>query len=168
MNIEIELTFNPEHFKEIYFRENQGSYFLSSAIKKQFTVLLILVVLEIIVYAIFPDNGLLIGPVSIALAICLGYYLYAAFIIWKWKREIKQFLKSESAFSKCQIILTENSFSIKKDETEHIEKWEIIKSVDITPEYLTISGKQEYLIPRKSVSTESYEILKKIVSEKVK
>jgi hypothetical protein len=168
MKIEIELKNNPEHFKELYFRENQGNYFLSAAIKKQFIVLCILIVLEIVVNTVFPGNGLLIGPVSIALAICFGYYLYAAFYIWKWKREVYEFLKSENAKSEFQLILTDNSFSFRNDKTEHIEKWEIIKSIDITPEYISISGKQEYLILKKSVSSEAYELIKKTISEKVK
>lgn len=168
MKIEIELKNNPKHFKELYFRDNQGNYFLSAAIKKQFIVLCIFIVLEIFVYIFFTNNGLLIGSVSIALAICLGYYLYAAFYIWKWKNEVNEFLKSESANSEFLLILTDNSFSLRNDISEHIEKWEIIKSVDITTEYISISGKQEYLIPKKSVSSEAYELIKKIISEKVK
>jgi len=168
MKIEIDLKFNPEDFKEIYYRDLQGNYFRGPTTQRAFITLLILIALEIIVLSFFSEIVMLKSVVTIALIICLGNYMYVAYILWKWKKQIRRFLKREGAYSKHRLILTEKAFCLVQDELEHIEKWQNLKSADITPTFLKISGKQEYLIPMKSIGYDQYELLRKIVAEKTK
>jgi hypothetical protein len=169
MKVEFDLHFKSEEFREIYFRNHQGSYLLSPATKQTAIILAIIgaILLVVLLIDAVQNISVLTITISIAFGISLLLYLNAAFKLWKWKREVAVFLKRESAYSSYRIILTNESFNLTQDDTEHIEKWSNIKTADITPDYVILNGVQDYLIPQKSIGKDQFDIFRKVVSEKL-
>ena len=170
MKIEFPLHFDPEHFREIYFQDDQGSYLKSATVKRPLRIFLIIVIVWGIAVAIMLYNGndAFFKLASVAFIFGLAYYLHAARALYRWKKQVNQFLERENAFKHYQLILTQESFSLIQDETQHIEKWSEMKAADIQPNYVTIMGRQDYVIPLKSIGKEPFEILKKTVAKKLK
>lgn len=168
MRTEFELIFDPSFFQEIYFADNKGSYFLSATTKRKTITLVVVSILFILCLVLFRNRELLILISSFIFVVCLVDYLNAAFKLWRWKKTVNEYLKVTGTYSKHIISITDNAFSVKQDNEEHIEKWESIKSVDIGPNFLTISGKQNYIIPNRSLSPEDYRQLTELVSEMAK
>ena len=105
---------------------------------------------------------------SVAAGVALLNYFNAVRVLYNWKKKVYQFLEREDAYTHYKLTLSDEAFSLTQDETEHIEKWSVIKSADIHENYITITGNQEYVIPLKSIGKEPFEVLKKTVAKKLK
>lgn len=170
MIVEIELNFSRQNFEEIYFKDYQGDYFRSKTTKISFRTLVVstLLLIAIIIYSLIKDTYTFLVICCIAFAIVGFNYIKTFLILKKWKTQIYEFLDSEERYNHHKLILSDSYFSIIQDDKETIEKWSNFSSVKVLDNYISLEGKENFLIPSKSMTTENYSILKKIVSEKLK
>ncbi|TNE81512.1 MAG: YcxB family protein [Bacteroidetes bacterium] len=166
--MDIELEFNPDHFKEIYYKDRKGNYFLSTYTKSAFGFFLISSALLFIVVYRYKDEVMYILFLCLIVLASLGAYLNAAWHLYKWKQDVKDYISSVGKYAHHRLILSDESFRLIQDQTETIVKWNAIKSVKITPEYLSITSSEDFIFPMKAIGAVRYEEVCRMVSEKVK
>lgn len=170
MIIEIELNFSRQNFEEIYFKDHQGDYFRSKTTKTSFRTLVVstILLIAIYVYSFIKDTYTFLIFCCIVFTFVAFNYIKTFLILKKWKTQIYEFLDGEEKYKQHKLILSDNYFSIIQDEKETIEKWDNLSSAKISDDFILIEGKENFIIPRKSMTTENYSTMRKIVSEKLK
>lgn len=169
-NIEITLHFDRNHFEEIYFKNNQRSYIHNAEIKPLFrnSVILLLIIVFLFFYAkVKNEYEILIIP-FIPLIVFVFKYLEKFSIILKWKKGVVRYLNEQEQYTSHTLILSDNSLSIIQDGQETIEKWSNFTSVKILDDYIALNSLEHFLIPKKSMTPEEFQILKKNISVKTK
>lgn len=168
----IELKYNRTDFEDIYFRNGGDKTFLNHHLKKQrnifFLFLGMFIVTLIYILSINENFGFLIF---------VGILLFFSFYDWyikaspgiKWKKEIKIYHDGLDKIRENRLILTENAFSLIQDKKETIEKWTEFKRAEMEENFISlISNTTTYLIPKKSMTTEEFDFLRTLFSEKIK
>ena len=170
MKTEIQLRFNRKDFEEIYFRDHQGDYIRSPTTKTAFITLIITGVafLSIFAYSFNDDSIALTFFFGFIFSFAIFNYVKDFVTLYKWKSQIFDYLDREEKYQNCKILLTENSFTLFQDDKETIEKWTNFTKVHSTVEFISLEGKENFLIPQKSMTTSDFQKLKDIISEKVR
>lgn len=166
MRIEIDLNFSRKDFEDVYFKNDQGNYFLSPTTKPSGIAFLVCAVFAGI--AALYGNKTLIVLGLIALSMATIAWLNACRLLYNWKRQVSKSLDHEQQFERYKLILSDESFSLIQDEKETIERWTNFTSGTIDSDHIFLQGQQNFILPKKSVSASDYETLKKTVSEKLK
>lgn len=166
-----EILFNRADFEEIFYANGQGKIFLNQKTRPYSYLTLGTAILALIslVYSVSTNS-------SYHLFIILFLLLLAQIILLyrkvqptvKWKKQIKAYLDREATYTNHKIAVSDNTLSIIQDKQETIQQWSQFKSCVIAEAYISLIGTQNYLIPKKSMSATDYDVLKSIVSEKVK
>ncbi len=171
-NLEIKLKFNRKDFEEVYFNGRQGNYFKSEATKKPFQNLLIsFFIFSLFIYNIIKENSGRIFSIIIGLIFFYNLisYLIKGFRIWKRRKKVKKYLDDVEKIKSHKLILTENTFEIIQENEKIVEKWTDFKPVEINKMFVyLISDKENYLIPKKSMTELEYTYFTKILIEKIK
>ena len=171
--LEIQLIFNIDHFREIYYQNGQGNIFKNSLTRNAIAIPIILMVITAVFYLFsfrIPEISWLVG-LGFIVIFSTGVYAIIAIIKYKkWKSQIETFLKDIGQHEIYKISITENAIELILGSTTTIDKWEIIKSARIEKNYIFLY-KQEgplFLFASKSMKDEEFEKLKEFVIRKVK
>lgn len=170
MNTEITLNLNRSHFEEIYFKDNNESYFISSLIKRRFRLLIATSIVYTVVaigsqYYAALSTTLGIGTVIFGLV--AASYLAKVNVIRKWRKSIHVFLDDLEKHKRFKLVLSENHISFFKDEDEVSDTWTSFNQFESTDEYVLLNGSQKYFFPSKSMSIANFKTFKKVLSEKI-
>ena len=84
------------------------------------------------------------------------------------EKSVIKYLNVISKFKLHKIIITDKAFTIVQDDIETIANWTEFKSVIINNDFINILGNENYLIPKKAMSTSEFELLRTVVSDKLK
>jgi c-di-AMP phosphodiesterase-like protein len=168
--LEIELTFRRRDFEEVYYVNGQGSYTKDKNIKGAFHALLICagILMLSIIYSLLVNNYDLFSIVMVITVIFLIVYINRALAIRKWRKQIKNYLNDQERYECHRLFLSDNSISINQDDKETILKWNNFNSATIRDSHIWLLGKENLLLPAKSMKKEEYVFLKTLVSEKLK
>ncbi len=160
MNLEIELEFNPDHFKEIYFKDRNGNYVLSSTTRLSFIMLIISGLLFLLI-ALYQRDKFIYVSISMLFFLCWFWmYLASCFSLFKWKNGVYKFISETGRFKK-------HTYTLLMDDIEHTVKWDTVNSVKTTPEYISLEAEASWMIPMKSVGHDSFQKIKEFVAERV-
>lgn len=172
-DLEIELKYDPHHFRELYYKNGEGSVFTARATKKPIWIIIFLIAATIIIYGLsfrFERLSLfIIYAIMGTIAVIIYAYEPINFYL-KWKKDIEGYLKEMSKYKNWAISLTEHSFEMDYDSETVIETWDKISSVHITDLYVAFAGGngQPYLFPAKSMKKDDYNRLREFVRHKIK
>jgi hypothetical protein len=169
----IHLTYNPDHFREIYYRNGQGNIFTHKSFRNAIIIPIVLLVITAIIYLIsnkFPGISWLIG---VGLVVILGATVYAIIAIIKytrWKASTEAYLKELSQYKSYNLSVTANAIEVALDSKIVIEKWENIKSAIIETDYMLLRNQSgpAYIFPAKAMKTDEFEKLKEFIKIKIK
>lgn len=169
----ISLKFNQKDFEEIYFRDNQGSLFFSHKTKSlTITAIALVVVLSILYFLnlISIDNFGIYYFLIFILLLCILRLIVGILKTLKWKKGITHYFKSMAVYKVFELQLTDYFLHVKLDSDESYTRWNEFENIQINDQYVALQGKDNFLFPRKSMSTDDYVYLKdsvkKIVAQK--
>lgn len=168
----IDLKYRRTDFEEIYYRNGGDKTFLNNHLKKQRNTFIIVgiafVVTLLYILSIRENYGFL---VFIGVLVCFAFFDWyqKALPGIKWKREVKNYLDGLDKIGLNQISLTSSAFTLVQDKKETIEKWTEFKRAEIEESFISLlSNTTTYLIPKKSMTPDEFEFLRKIFAEKIK
>ena len=169
---EIELKFNRKDFEEVYFNGNQMNYFKSATTKRPFQNLLISsLIFSFLLYNTITENSAHILTIIIGLIFLYNLisYLIKAYEIWEQRKKVKNYLDGVEKIKSHKLILTKDSFEIIQENEKVVEKWTDFKPAEINEMFVyLLSDKENYLIPKKSMTELEYSDLTAILTEKIK
>jgi len=171
--IKIQLKYNPDFFRELYYKNGQGSIFTYDATKKPIFISSFFITMTIILYFISLRNSslswlLVIG--SLAILFCLVYTSIVIVKYQRWKNNIEQYLQKLSPDDIYALNLTERSVEVVIGSSITIETWDVFKKVHIESDYLSLQKEKEtaYIFPAKSMNENDFKTLSDFVREKIK
>jgi len=171
VNKVINLKYSRTDFEEIYFRNGGNKTFLNHSLKVQRNVFILFagafVLMLVYTLTVKENLGFLF---FVGIMLCFSFYnwYYKALPLLKWKKEVKIYLDGLDKIKENKLILTENAFSVIQDKKETIEKWTEFKRAEIEEKFISLTSKTTtYLIPKKAMTSEEYEFLRTIFSEKM-
>jgi hypothetical protein len=171
MKTEIGITYRREDFEEIFFKDRAGDYFRSESVRGSFSAMAILgiTLFMTLIYATFYSvYPLIVWLLALMFVTHLVNYVRAARKLYRWKKEVKDYLDSTERYRQYSIILSAESFTIRRDDEDVIEKWENFKSAYLSDAYIRLYGQENFFIPSKSMSSDEYQVLREAISEKIK
>lgn len=170
MNYSFDLDTDLNHFKDLYYKDNKGSYFKSEVVGNSFKMLVIGIVLSIgallVTYLLKMGNGFLAIP-FIYTIIVFGYYLVKVSILYKWRRSVNRYLSEVGKIKAAKILLTDSKFAIEVDNKTYIDSWDTISGADILEDHVQIRTKEGVIIPKSTMVEGQFEILTTVLKEKL-
>ena len=170
--LNIQLRFSANHFREIYYRNGQGSIFTNKPFRNVIIIPIALIIFTGIIYLLsikFQGISWLIGVGSILI---VGTGIYAAMAIAKyskWKIGIEKYLKNLNKYKSYKLSVTDGAIEVSLDSETIINKWENITSAFVGDEcVLYIHQKPFYIFPAKSMESFEFQKLKEAIREKIK
>jgi hypothetical protein len=171
--LKIKLNYNPDHFKEIYYRNGQGNIFTHKPFRNVIFIPVLLLLVTIVLYFLsfkFPQISWTIG-LCLAFIFVTGIYATISIVKYmKWKKGIETNLKGLSDYKSYNLTISSGAIEFSSDSKITIDKWDNLKSVLIEDEYIFLRYENEaaYMFPAKSMSMDEYEKLKEIIKIKIK
>ncbi len=171
-DLNITLTFNPDHFREMYYHDGKGSIFKYRTTKNAIIYCLLI---ALITYAIYlasfkrPEISWLIVLGAVFFIFTIVYAIAVITQYLRWKSSIEDLLKDIAQYKSHQLKLTSAALQLIQDSTITIEKWENIKSVKINDTYIMPlkSDGPAFIIPAKSMSPKEFTKLKDFIIDKM-
>ncbi len=172
--LNIQLNYDPNHFRELYYKNGQGSVFTYMPTKNSIIITALLVLITIVIYFFSLNNSsiswlLILG--SIAILFSLAATIVVIIKHQKWKNSFEEYLKKISLYQTFKISLTSKSIEVTLDSSGTIENWETIKMVQLEQDYVSLKKEAEqevYFFPAKAMTQDEFEKLKVFIREKVK
>ena len=169
----IELSFNPENFREIYYTNGQSYLFTHKPTRSLIVIAILSALLTVAVYFLsfrFPGISWLIGLGLLATFSLTVYAIMAIVKFARWKRATESFLKDLSQYNSYKILATDNSIQVNLDTKTTIDRWSNIKSARIKENYILLYNETGpfYIFPAKSMKQEEFNQLKELVKTKVR
>ena len=94
-------------------------------------------------------------------------YLIKVYGIRGKRKKVKDYLDGVEKIKNHKLILTKDSFTIIQENEKVIEKWTDFKPIEINEMFVYLmSDKENYLIPKKSMTEREYTTLTSILTEK--
>jgi heme/copper-type cytochrome/quinol oxidase subunit 4 len=175
MDYTIKLDFERTHFEELYFSENEGSYFLSSPLKGKFvaTVLSTLLLTVVSIWLILTaenelssfDIGFITSLSILFCGVAVSYFI-ALSKFMKWKREINNYINRISQYTTIEYIVTDKTLTFCADAEKNISPWESFSNVAITDKYIQFTGATVYIIPIKCMKAEDFTFLDEYLTKR--
>lgn len=176
--VEILLTFDADHFREIYNDQWKDEITL---INRRHSDRLymgrILVALLIFGFIMFFVHWLWATFIGIGTAFSVAYQLKMANEIQTLKQkldakrdEAENWLTDMEKASSFRLLLTPEHFTLFQDETPHKMRWENCRSFATHQNYVMIMGQAQesnFIFPRKSMKDADFLILTKTIEEKI-
>ncbi|MEO6540571.1 MAG: hypothetical protein ABIN74_06270 [Ferruginibacter sp.] len=172
-DLEIALTFDPRHFKELYYQDGQGSVFTYRPTQKAIIYFLAVALFTLIIYLIsdkMPFISWLMIPGLLGLLVT-GIQAFGVISQYqKWKNDFKALLKDLARHKSYTTKFTFSTIEVNQDSTILIDKWDSIKSAQIYDTYLMLFKTDEpaYIFPAKSMDREDFIKLKDFIINKMK
>lgn len=166
----INLHFDRKHFEDFYFKDGHEKLFFSPTVKKDSKLALVCfgIFITVGVYHLITQQhigALIVSAVVLLISLIqLGRNLY---VVLKWKKSVKDYLDEVSTYKSNKIILTEQTFTLVRDEHETIVKWSSFKRLDITPLMVSFIGETSFAIPQRAMSESEYKRFYEIIKEKI-
>lgn len=172
-DIEINLSVNVDHFKEIYFSNGQGHLLKSSMTKAPVVATMLCILIVFVAYVLSMLSykfGWLLVLSSIITVVVFTNMIIAVTKFMKWKLAVTQYLNKVAKYKFCSIYIAENMFTLKIDETLYMEKWSEIRSGIVTSNYVSFTGAsgETYQFPAKSMTAEEYKIFQEFITKNIK
>jgi hypothetical protein len=170
MSTEIALNLERSQFEEIYFKDNNESYFNSALIKSRFRLLIATTIVYVFIAIGSQYNSIFsatLGIGTVIFGLVAASYLAKVNVIRKWRKSIHVFLDDLEKHKQFKVILSENHISFFKDEEEITDPWTSFNQFESNADYILISGNQKYFFPSKSMSKANFKTFKKVLSEKI-
>ena len=167
---EITLNYNREDLEELYFKNGENKSFCPPKFKLELYIVISLfafLVVAFIYYLITGELSFLGIMIFVLFLTSMDLYRKASPTIL-WKREIRDYLDGLDKIKKNKIVLTAGSFSLIQDDKETIERWTEFKKAEINGTHILLLSGTNYIIPKKSMTPSEFDLLKKVVSEKIK
>lgn len=167
----IRLKPNRKDFEDIYFSGNQGSLFFSATTKGK-TITTIAIGAILLIALLLKDNlgkenfGILYF-VSFLFLLCAVFLSVSVNNVARWKKGVNGYLKSLENCNLYEIRFNNEFFNVTIDHQEENNLWKDFLTADINDDYIALDGKYSYMFPRKSMSKEDYNLLKKSVKENI-
>ncbi len=174
MNEEKVITLKPDrkNFEEIYFSGNQGSLLFSPATRsKTITTLIAAAVLFI---ASLLKGYLSDDSVGILYFLSFIFLLSAIFLsvsvnkVSRWKKQVNQYLSMLENCKIYEIRFDRNFFTVNIDREKETSEWTDFEYCDANDEFISLEGKYSYMFPKKSMSGKDYDLLKKILKDRIR
>lgn len=171
-DLNITLTFNPDHFREMYYHDGKGSILKYKPTQNAILYCLLTALITFGIYlAAFrrPDMSWLIVLGAVAFLFTIVYAIAVITQYLKWKSSVEDFLKDIAQYKSHQLKLTSAAFELIQDSTITIEKWENIKSVQINDTCIMPlkSDGPAFILPAKSMNPEEFIKLKNFIVDKM-
>lgn len=171
--LKIELKYNPQDFREIYYQNGQGSVFTYKPTQTAIIYFLSIVLFICIIYFVSYQRPYMSWLLVFALIILLITIIHGVIIITKylrWKAATKNFIRELSRYKSFNIHLTSSAIEFTQDSKITIDKWDSIQSVSIFENYLMMFKGTElaYFIPEKSMKPDEFIKLKNFITLKIK
>ncbi|HEY6506202.1 MAG TPA: hypothetical protein VIZ28_19635, partial [Chitinophagaceae bacterium] len=99
--LEIKLKYDPQHFRELYYKNGEGSVFTARGTKKPIWVIIFFIAATIIIYALSFRFERLSLFIIYAIMATIGVTIYAYESVnfyMKWKKDIESYLKDMSKY----------------------------------------------------------------------
>jgi hypothetical protein len=172
-DLKIALTFDPGHFKELYYQDGQGSVFTYRPTQKAIAYFIGVALFTLIIYLVsdnMPDISWLIIP-GLLWLLFTGIQAFGVISHYqKWKNSFKALLKDLAKYKSYTTQFTFSAIEVTQDSTILIEKWDSIKSAQIYDTYIMLYKADEpaYIFPAKSMKPEEFIKLKDFIIAKMK
>jgi hypothetical protein len=172
-NLEIDVKFDPEHFREIYYVNGSRSLFTYKRTRNPIIMTIALAIVTVVIYSL----SLSFAVISWIVAVCvllfsfsLVYSVFAVIAYRKWKNGIESFIKINDQYTSHKIRLTESSVEVIQDAKSTADRWENIRSVKIEENFILLAREKEryYLFAAKSMNPDVFENLVAFIKSKVK
>jgi peptidoglycan biosynthesis protein MviN/MurJ (putative lipid II flippase) len=169
----IELKYNLEHFKEIYYQNGQGAIMTNDDTKTAVLITIFFILVTIVFYCVglkFESLSWLVVLGVISIAGSIVYASITLYAYWKWKNQIKRFLKKLGEYKFQMLSVTSNAIEIILDKESTIGRWDEIKATVLTPQYIVLKSAHGFLsmFPAKSMRVDEFDRLTEFVKNKVK
>ena len=155
----ISLDFNRANFEELYFKDNQQNLFLSPLVRQELVTLVIVLsfLITSVIYSLVTDrNAWLIVVFTIfTLLLFIPYYLKAK-QVFTWRKDVIRMLDKYEKIKSHKLVLTEEALCLIQDETEEIHRWSAFNHVEISDNYLLLTGTAQFFFPKKSMQMDDY------------
>lgn len=161
-DLEITLQHKRKNWEEIYFAGNRASYFLSPTVMKYFVMAILCAAAGIYFLIIEMPIGVVVMMLAM-FALALATYLYSVKVLYTWKRSVVKHLDYLDSFREFKVVLTSQAMTLISDDVEYIVKWNTFKRVLINDQYILLEDDESFMYPRKSMSPQEYEQMKKFV-----
>jgi hypothetical protein len=163
---EIKLNFNKPDYEEVYFKNRGEKLLLLPTIKKQFTWAIISGILFIsaLIYSMIAHRSW-----GIFTIITLIFILVVKELIEKispeikWKKSIRALLDKQAKIITNRLILSPNALTLKQDHTVTVVRWTDFKKAVIDDKSISLYGDEKLVFPKKSMTWQEFELLKKEV-----
>lgn len=170
MNYSFDLDTDLNHFQDLYYKDNKGSYFKSEVVGNSFKMLVVGIALSIgavvFAYVLKMNDGFLAIP-FIYTIIVFGYYLMKISILYKWRKSVNRYLSEVGKIKTAKILLTDSGFAIEVDNKTYIDSWNSINGADILEDHVQIRTKEGVIIPKSTMTDAEFEILTTVLKEKL-
>ncbi len=172
-DLKIELTFDPQHFKELYYQNGQGSVFTYRPTQKAIVYFLSVALFTLIIYLVsdkMPNLSWLIVP-GLLWLLFTGIQAFGVISHYqKWKNGFKALLKDLAKHKSYTAQFTFDAIEVNKDSTILIDKWDSIKSAQIYNTYIMLLKADEpaYIFLAKSMNPEDFIKLKDFIANKMR
>lgn len=169
--LKIQLTYNPDYFREIYYKNGQGSILTYKPVRKFIIAIVALTIATVIIYFLsykFPGISWLIVVGLVAIFIKVAYAIIPITTYAKWKTNIETYLKEVSQYKSYSLAVTAHTIEVALDSKISIEKWDNIKSANIENDHIILRGDTSYIFPARTMKPEEFEKLKEICKMKMK
>lgn len=170
--LSVKLDYDPAYIKEIYYRNGQGSMLTYQPTRKVLTLLLIILLLTVITFFVTYQSPVLrwvttVGVIALLVAGIKSSKVIGTYL--KWKKQTEVFVSSLTRYNSYSIRVTLNAFEMKMDDNSYIEKWNNIRSFEITDSYIVLykTTDSTYLLPAKAMRQHEYESLKDFIKNNV-
>jgi len=170
--LKIELTYNPDHFREIYYQNGQGGILTYRPTRNAITYLITFTLLTAVIFVASYEWPGISWLIMLGLLAILIAGIYAFIVIsnyQKWKNNAEVYLKDLAQYKLYILHLTTNAIEIVLDTKTFIQKWDNINAAQIYDTYIKLSGSDvpDFLFPAKSMRQDEFEKLKDFIKNKI-
>ncbi len=166
------MDYDAAYVKEIYYRNGQGSLFTYQPTRKVLTRLFVILIITAVVLTATYQSPVLrwiaaIGVIVFIIAAAKSSKVISNF--QKWKKQTEVYIRDMARYKSYSIRLTLNAFEMEMGENTFIEKWNNIKTFEITDSYIVLykTADSTYLLPAKSMRQHEFESLKDFIKNKI-
>jgi hypothetical protein len=169
--VEIHLKIRKEDIEEFFYSDGSEKHYFRQIFKKLILPFLLFVIFSITFYIWKQFESSASSLFWLCTVTGSSYFIYIcvkAWPIYKLIIAVRIYTQNLIEFENTIVSLTDNTFSEKQDNNEYIEKWTELKNVIIHENGIWVTGKKSFLLPRKSMSPNEFELLREVISTKIK
>lgn len=166
---EIKLTVNVDDLRDIYFGERHQVYFFGPRTKRQS----ILLVVALVVFP-FLSWYALTAKDNILFFLAAGILAFASYDFWRvsqpiirWKKSVEAFLKKTAMIKEAKIAYDNETITYTQGEDETKLSWSGIREATLTERSVILTGTDNLIFPKSSMSPKEFNDLAKIVAARV-